>query len=175
MNWEFDILYAIQSIRNPVLDRIMAVLSDIGNYGIFWIAVAAVLVISKKYRSGGLQMSAAIVLKFIVGNLILKNAFDRLRPCQIDETIHLIVKIPFDSSFPSGHTMNGITSAVSLMYIDKRMGIPACILACAIAFSRMYNFMHFPTDVLAGAVIGAVSAVFMNWFFRKYVSAKVNN
>ena len=55
MNWEFDILYAIQSIRNPVLDRIMAVLSDIGNYGIFWIAVAAVLVISKSTDQAGFR------------------------------------------------------------------------------------------------------------------------
>lgn len=172
MKWEFDFLYALQSIRNPVLDKIMAGLSDLGNLGLLWIIIAAALVISKKYRKGGLQMFAAIALTFIVGNLILKNAFDRLRPCQIDETIHLIVKIPYDSSFPSGHTMNGITSAVSLMYIDKRMGIPALILACAIAFSRMYNFMHFPTDVIAGAVIGAVSAVFVNWVFKKYVTDK---
>ena len=83
------------------------------------------------------------------------------------ETVSLIVKIPFDSSFPSGHTLNGITAAVTLMFIDKRMGIPAIVLAVLIAFSRMYNFMHFPTDVLAGAVLGVVSAVFVNFLFKR--------
>ena len=92
---------------------------------------------------------------------------DRLRPCQIDETVSLIVKIPFNNSFPSGHTLNGITAAVTLMFIDKRMGIPAIVLAVLIAFSRMYNFMHFPTDVLAGAVLGLVSAVLVNFLFKR--------
>ena len=109
-------------------------------------------------------MLSAELLSFIVGNLIIKNMVDRLRPCQIDETVSLIVKIPFDSSFPSGHTLNGITAAVTLMFIDKRMGIPAIVLA---AFSRMYNFMHFPTDILAGAVLGVVSAVFVNFLFKR--------
>ena len=159
MDWEFDILYAIQSIRTPFLDKVMAFLSTLGNAGALWIVIGVVLCISKKYRRGGMQMLSAELLSFIVGNLIIKNMVDRLRPCQIDETVSLIVKIPFDSSFPSGHTLNGITAAVTLMFIDKRMGIPA--------FSRMYNFMHFPTDVLAGAVLGVVSAVFVNFLFKR--------
>ena len=158
MDWEFDILYAIQSIRTPFLDKLMAFLSTLGNAGALWIVIGVVLCISKKYRRGGMQMLSAELLSFIV---------DRLRPCQIDETVSLIVKIPFDSSFPSGHTLNGITAAVTLMFIDKRMGIPALVLAILIAFSRMYNFMHFPTDVLAGALLGVVSAVFMNFLFKR--------
>ena len=167
MDWEFDILYAIQSIRTPFLDKLMAFLSTIGNAGALWIVIGVVLCVSKKYRRGGMQMLSAELLSFIVGNLIIKNMVDRLRPCQIDETVSLIVKIPFDSSFPSGHTLNGITAAVTLMFIDKRMGIPALVLAVLIAFSRMYNFMHFPTDVLAGAVLGVVSAVFVNYLFNR--------
>ena len=69
---------------------------------------------------------------------------DRLRPCQIDETVSLIVKIPFDSSFPSGHTLNGITAAVTLMFIDKRMGIPAIVLAVLIAFFTHVQLHAFP-------------------------------
>ena len=167
MDWEFDILYAIQSIRTPFLDKVMAFLSTIGNAGALWIVIGVVLCISKKYRRGGMQMLSAELLSFIVGNLIIKNMVDRLRPCQIDETVSLIVKIPFDSSFPSGHTLNDITAAVTLMFIDKRMGIPAIVLAVLIAFSRMYNFMHFPTDILAGAVLGVVSAVFVNFLFKR--------
>ena len=153
MDWEFDILYAIQSIRTPFLDKLMAFLSTLGNAGALWIVIGVVLCISKKYRRGGMQMLSAELLSFIVGNLIIKNMVDRLRPCQIDETVSLIVKIPFDSSFPSGHTLNGITAAI--------------VLAVLIAFSRMYNFMHFPTDIVAGAVLGVVSAVFVNFLFKR--------
>lgn len=167
MEWEFDFLYALQDIRTPILDKIMALFSTLGNAGIMWILIGVILFASKKYRKGGLQMLLAMLLTFIVGNLLLKNMVGRLRPCQIDETIDLIVKIPYDSSFPSGHTMNGITAALTLYFIDKRMGIPAMIVAVLIAFSRMYNFMHFPTDVLAGAVIGVISAVVVNYIFIK--------
>ena len=167
MEWEFDFLYALQGIRTLFLDKIMALLSTLGNAGILWIVTGVVLCISKKYRRGGMQMLSAELLSFIVGNLIIKNIVDRLRPCQIDETVSLIVTIPFDSSFPSGHTLNGITAAVTLMFIDKRMGIPALVLAILIAFSRMYNFMHFPTDVIAGVLLGVVSAVFMNYLFNR--------
>lgn len=140
MDWEFDILYAIQSIRTPFLDKVMAFLSTIGDAGVLWIVIGVVLCVSKKYRRGGMQMLSAELLSFIVGNLIIKNMVDRLRPCQIDETVSLIVKIPFDSSFPSGHTLNGITAAVTLMFIDKRMGIPAIVLAVLKnSFAEVYS------------------------------------
>ena len=63
--------------------------------------------------------------------------------------------------------MNGIAGSVSLLFMDKRVGIPAIILALAIAFSRMYNFMHWPTDIIGGICIGLASAIFMNWLFKK--------
>lgn len=170
MDWEIQFLDALQGIRGPVLDNIMAFLSDLGNAGIFWITIGLLLLIPKKYRKYGLQMLVAMALTFVVGNLILKNIFDRTRPCQVFVDMYqLTVMIPFDSSFPSGHTMNGITGALSLMYMDKRVGVLALILAAAIAFSRIYNFMHWPTDVLAGIVIGIMSAVFVNFVFRKRV------
>lgn len=176
MEWEFDFLYALQDLRTPALDNIMAFLSNLGDHGLFWIAIGVILLIIPKYRKGGWQMLFAMLLTFIVGNLILKNVVDRARPCQIDETINLIVNIPSDASFPSGHTMNGITAAITLLFIDKRMGIPALILAICIAFSRMYNFMHFPTDVMAGAFIGIASACFMQWLFNNKISkSKISN
>ncbi len=78
MDWEFDILYAIQSIRTPFLDKVMAFLSTIGNAGALWIVIGVVLCISKKYRCGGLQMLLAELLSFIVGNLIIKNMVDSI-------------------------------------------------------------------------------------------------
>ena len=169
MSWEFDFLYALQNIHNPVLDKIMIVLSTIGDAGLFWIGVAILLICMKKYRKCGLQVAVAMLLTFIVGNLILKNMIHRDRPCWIDPSITLLVKLPSDFSFPSGHSMNGFTASVSILLCDKKLGIPAVILAAAIAFSRLYNFVHFPTDVIAGIVIGIVSALFVNYLFQRKV------
>lgn len=169
MSWEFDLLYALQNIHNPVLDKIMIVLSIIGDAGLLWIGVAILLICMKKYRKCGLQVAVAMLLTFIVGNLILKNMIHRDRPCWIDPSITLLVKSPSDFSFPSGHSMNGFTASVSILLCDKKLGIAAVILAAAIAFSRLYNFVHFPTDVIAGIVIGIVSALFVNYLFQRKV------
>ena len=169
MSWEFDFLYALQNIHNPVLDKIMIVLSTIGDAGLLWIGVAILLICMKKYRKCGLQVAVAMLLTFIVGNLILKNMIHRDRPCWIDPSITLLVKLPSDFSFPSGHSMNGFTASVSILLCDKKLGIAAMILAAAIAFSRLYNFVHFPTDVIAGIVIGIVSALFVNYLFQRKV------
>ena len=84
MNWEFDWLYALQQIHNPVLDKIMVALSTIGNAGILWIVLAVILLIMKKTRRCGTQMALAMLLTFIIGNLVLKNMISRDRPCWID-------------------------------------------------------------------------------------------
>ena len=169
MNWEFDWLYALQQIHNPVLDKIMVALSTIGNAGILWIVLTVILLIMKKTRRCGAQMALAMLLTFIIGNLVLKNMISRDRPCWIDPTVALLVKNPTDFSFPSGHSMNGFTASVSILLCDKKLGIAAVILAAAIAFSRLYNFVHFPTDVIAGIVIGIVSALFVNYLFQRKV------
>ena len=169
MNWEFDWLYALQQIHNPVLDKIMVALSTIGNAGILWIVLTVILLIMKKTRRCGAQMALAMLLTFIIGNLVLKNMISRDRPCWIDPTVALLVKNPTDFSFPSGHSMNGFTASVSILLCDKKLGIAAVILAAAIAFSRLYNFVHFPTDVIAGIGVGIVSALFVNYLFQRKV------
>ena len=167
MSWEFDWLYALQDIHNPVLDKVMVFVSALGNAGIFWIAVGLLLLITKRYRRGGAQMLVAMAVTFVIGNLILKNLVARERPCWIDREVLLLMAYTSDYSFPSGHSMNGFAGSVSLLCIDRRIGIPAVILAAIIAFSRLYLFMHFPTDVFAGIVIGLVIALITNYVFWK--------
>jgi undecaprenyl-diphosphatase len=162
MEWEFTWLYALQEIHNPILDPIMAFVSNLGNAGIFWIAVALLLCIPKKYRRCGVQMLVAMAVTFIIGNLILKNLVCRQRPCWMDPSVSLLVPAPSDYSFPSGHSMNGFAAAVTLLYHDKRLGVPAILLATIIAFSRLYNFVHFPTDVFAGIAIGTIVAILVH-------------
>ncbi len=167
MNWEFDILYALQGIHGPVLDRVMVFLSALGNAGILWISLSLILCIPRTYRKTGLQMLVTIVISFILANLILKKLAARERPCWIDSQVALLVAVPTDYSFPSGHTVNGFAASVALFCNDKRLGIPAVILASLIAFSRLYLFVHFPTDVLAGILIGGGCALVVHMGFQK--------
>ncbi len=171
-NWEFDWLYALQEIHNPVLDAVMAFLSNIGNAGILWIALSVILMIPKKSRTTGFQMMLSIIITFVIGNLILKNVIMRARPCQIDETVALLVAIPSDYSFPSGHSMNGFTAAVALFYNNKKLGTPALILAALIAFSRLFNFVHFPTDAFFGIILGSVVAIAVCTVWKKVAKSK---
>ncbi|MEE1008435.1 MAG: phosphatase PAP2 family protein [Agathobacter sp.] len=167
MEWEFDFLDAIYKMHTPILDKIMIFLSTMGEAGVFWILVAVVLLFFKKTRKCGLQMAIAMLLTFIVGNLILKNAIHRPRPCWINEEIELIVRSPKDYSFPSGHTMNGIVASLTIFFNNKKYGIAAIILALLIAFSRLYNYVHFPTDILGGLAIGIICAIIVEYIFRK--------
>lgn len=172
MNWEFDLLYALQEIHTPILDKIMVFLSTLGNAGILWIAAGVFFCIFPKYRKMGFQMIAAMAFTFLVGNLILKNLVARQRPCWLRPEMTLLVASPGDYSFPSGHSMNGFTAAVTMLCCDRRIGVPAVILASLIAFSRLYLFVHFPTDVFAGIVIGIVIALIVNRCFMKMNSKR---
>lgn len=161
MTWEFDVLYWLQRQRTDWLDWLMPRVTALGNTGIFWILLGILLVCIVKTRKIGICMLISIALGALIGNVILKNLVARERPCWIDSQILLLIENPKDFSFPSGHTMVSFEGAVSIFMKNKRWGAAALLLAGAIAFSRLYLFVHFPTDVLCGAVIGTLIAVFV--------------
>lgn len=173
MAWEFDWLYGIQEIHGPLLDKVMVLLSSLGNAGLFWIGLSLVLLMIKKYRKTGLQMLITIAVAFILANLILKNLAARERPCWIDPEVELLIKSPKDYSFPSGHSVNGFAASVALLCNDRRLGIFAVILAALIAFSRLYLFVHFPTDVFAGILIGTVCALLVHYIYERLTEKKL--
>ena len=154
MAWEFSFLYFLQELHSPVLDKIMLFITSLGNEGILWIAVAVVMVFFKKYRKCALSIGVSLLLMELVGNVILKDLIARDRPCWIDPTVELLLKAPSSYSFPSGHTFAGFASAFSVFLHHKKEGIAALVIAALIAFSRMYLFVHFPTDILGGIVFG---------------------
>ena len=168
MSWEIDFLYALQEIHNPILDQIMIFITTLGDEGIFWIAVGIICLFFKKHRKMGWQVLLSMLVTFIIGNLILKNVIARPRPFVVEpEALALlIIPQPGEFSFPSGHTMNGFTAAFALFFNNKKFGIPALILATLIAFSRLYHFVHFPTDIIGGFCVGLGVAVLMDYVFR---------
>lgn len=167
MNWEFSILYALQEIHNPILDEIMLFVSSLADVGWFWIATGVICLCFKKHRKMGFQLLLSMLCTLIIGNVILKNVFARPRPCDIDTAVQLLLARPHGHSFPSGHSINSMSAAVAIFLCNKKIGIPALILAGLIGFSRMYLFVHFPTDVLVGFVVAVLVAIGVDWAFRE--------
>ena len=168
MNWEFDFLYLLQELHNPVPDKIMVAITTLGDAGLIWILLAVALLFTKKYRKYGATMALALIMMLVFGNGILKNIFMRERPCWIDTGVALLIENPHDYSFPSGHTFSSIAAATVILLRNKKAGIVAMVLAVLIAFSRMYLFVHFPTDILASLFLGVITAVIAHVLVNKY-------
>lgn len=170
---EFKILDFLQSIRIPVLDSIMSFVTKLGNFGIVWIALAIVLICIPKTRKSGVILFAALAVDIILCNGILKNIFVRLRPCDINTTIQLLIPRPSGYSFPSGHTSSSFAAVTALFLAkEKKIWIPALVLAILIAFSRMYLYVHFPTDILGGIAVGILSGIIGKYLIEKYIKIK---
>lgn len=174
MSWEFDILYAFQSIRNPVLDMIMVEITEMGDAGKFWILLSIGYLFGKKTRKCGVTMLLSLGIMILFGNVVLKNIFMRERPCWIDQSIALLIANPHDYSFPSGHTYSSVAAASVMYCYDKLSGFIALVVAALIAISRMYLFVHFPTDVLASCILGIVTALLSVDLVNKYYDSIKN-
>ena len=179
-SFDLPILEWIQeNVANDFLDFLMPIITIFGDAGIFWIACAAVMLIFPKTRKTGLAMGVALVMGLLVCNICLKPLVARMRPLvyEVDilgksaaELLHsgqLLVGKPSDFSFPSGHTIASFEAAGVLMLNNKKLGIPALVLAILIAFSRMYLFVHYPTDVLVSVVLGTLFAILANYLVKK--------
>lgn len=165
---EFHILYLLQNLHTPLVDRLMLFITAFGDHGLFWLTLGALLFAIPRTRLMGVCMLASIVIGFLLGNVVLKNLVARARPCWLDQTVRLLVRAPGDYSFPSGHTLVSFEGAVTVFLFNRKWGIPALLLAVLIGFSRMYLFVHFPTDVLAGAVLGTATAWLVAGSVLKY-------
>lgn len=156
---ELQILHMIQELHTEWLNAIMIFVSTLGNAGMIWIALSIALAIPKRTRACGLTMMGAMALSFLLGNLFLKNVIARPRPFMADASVTLLIPEPGEYSFPSGHTLNSFTAATVIFLYFKKAGIAALLFAGLIAFSRLYLFVHYPTDILGGILLGIMDAV----------------
>ena len=138
------------------MDFLMPKITLLGNGGVIWILAVVILLCTKKYRRQGVLLLAGLVVGVLVGNVCLKHLIARPRPCWLDSSVQLLIATPKDFSFPSGHTLSSTIGATILTRADRRFGYAAIPLAVLLAFSRLYLYVHFPSDVLAGAVLGLV-------------------
>ena len=156
----------------PVLDVAMPIITLLGDAGIFWIAVSVLFMITKKYRKTGIGMMLALMMGLLVCNIWLKPTVARMRPYDFQmeyflKEIPLLAGAMHDFSFPSGHTIASFEAAVVILLNHKKLGIAAIILACLIAFSRLYLYVHYPTDVICSVILGTAFAFLGNFLAGK--------
>lgn len=169
--FELNILLWMQEhLTNPFLDTVMPYISSLARHGEFWILLALILLCFKKTRKAGVAMAIAMACGFLIGNIGLKNIIARTRPYDM-VNIQLLVDKLSDFSFPSGHTLVSFNAAIALHHYHRKWGVAALVLASLIALSRLYLFVHYPTDVLAGLLlaigIALASCRLVDWLWSR--------
>ena len=169
LNWIYD------NLHTPFGDGFFKFITHLGDAGWFWIALAALMLCFKKTRKIGMCMGVALVCGLLVGNVTLKPLIARIRPYDafdpndperlnkfyyMAREVQLLISPPHDYSFPSGHTLASFEGAGAIFFCNKKWGIPALILAALIAFSRVYLYVQYFTDILVGAILGFGFAFF---------------
>ncbi len=176
----FKILDFIQDhLRTPVGDKVMPLITTLGNGGTIWIVLGSILFIRKKHRKASVILFLALIIEVLTCNVYLKNAVAATRPCDLNTTVKLLIPKPKDYSFPSGHTGVSFAAVTALCLGKVKKWYLALIPAVLIAFSRLYLYVHFPVDILGGILVGIYSgflargmvSLFMNWYGKRKGSA----
>ena len=160
MNLDWTILNRIQGAMNSgFMDMIMPKITLLGSAGIIWIIIGVALLISKKHRRIGFLVLIGLLLELIIGNGILKNLVARPRPCWLNQDFKLLVSV--------------IATTILCLY-KKEWGWFFIPLAVLISFSRLYLYVHFPSDVFAGAVLGVIIGCITYYVGNKIIDNIIN-
>ena len=153
-------------LRCSFLDRAMPIITSLGTCGVLWGVIMLVFLRMLRFRRIGLILFITLVFCAVITNVVLKPLVARPRPCHIFTEMRLLVTRPMDYSFPSGHTMSSFAAATVIIHANQTLGIVAFVLALLISFSRLYLFVHYPSDVFVGMVFGVTIAYVMLMIFH---------
>ena len=163
--------WLMEVCSHPVLDDVMTWVSKLGNKGFIWIAIGVVFLLlglkNKIWRKRGAMVLFSLLANFLACNVVLKPLVDRTRPYYVLDYTPLIPPVG-DPSFPSGHTSASFAAATAIYAINKKWGIAAYIFAAVMGFSRLYLGVHFPTDVVCGAIVGTAAAKVALYLMKKW-------
>lgn len=168
-----ELLLAIQGLHMAWLDPLVSCYTKLGDAGLLWIALSLAMLFYKPTRRAGALALCAMILGLIVTNLTIKPLISRPRPW-LDWPIVPLVTEKDPNSFPSGHTCAAFAAAmVWVRALPWKGGRAAAVTAAVLmGLSRLYVGVHYPSDVLAGAVIGSLCAWAAWKVFRLYRSGK---
>lgn len=150
----YIILIMKKYVQNKYLDILMPVITSLGNFGAVWIGLAAALMLNKRYKMVGIVIAITLILSAIIGDVIIKHLVRRIRPCDKLNGIRLLIKKPLSYSFPSGHTLSAFAVASVLSIFFTQYTLIFIGIAFLIALSRIYLYVHYPSDVIVGIIFG---------------------
>ena len=170
-NFEGSFLLFIQEhLRAPALNGVMCFITHLGDTGAIWIAFTLLLLFLPRTRKAGMICAAALIVNLLLTNIALKNIIQRIRPYDVMDSLKILVEAEHDFSFPSGHTAASFACAWAMRRtLPKKCWIPAIVLAALISLSRLYVGVHYPTDVIGGAIVGIFAAELSFRVLRKHV------
>jgi undecaprenyl-diphosphatase len=149
--------------RIIALDGVMWALSAIGRGGLIWFTVALVLTLRRRFQARNwVQLAFVFLTTTLVVDHLVKPVIGRERPFVGMRTVHVIGGRPSDASFPSGHAANSVAGAWTLTRVVPDAAPWYWLLAVAIAYSRIYLGVHYPLDVVGGAMLGLACAALVD-------------
>lgn len=165
---EFAVLAFFQEhIRCGVLDALVPAFTRLCDHGELWILLAAVLLLFRRTRRAGVAVALALIFDLVACNWLLKPLIHRIRPYDVNTAVQLLVPRLSDYSFPSGHTAASFAAVGALRQSRSRLWLPALVIAVLMGLSRLYLYVHWPSDVLGGALVGwlcgMAGAALVNW------------
>lgn len=147
--------------NNKYLDIIMPLITHLGTLGILWIAIATMLMLSSPYKLVGAAVIVTLTITTFIGEGIIKHIIRRTRPCNKQNIVNLLISKPSSYSFPSGHTVSSFAAAEILSRYFYEYKLIFMAIAVLIALSRLYLYVHYPTDIIAGIIIGTLCSKFV--------------
>ena len=167
--FDYSVLqFLFQHLRGTA-DGVWTAITSLGNFGILWIVLSIVLLCFRKTRRAGVAVLAALLLSLLIGNVLIKHWIMRPRPFVTHPDLIALVDPGDQWSFPSAHAMSSFAAATALCYFWRPAGYLAFLPAVLISFSRLVACVHYPTDVLAGCLLGILCGLFAGWLMDRIV------
>ncbi|MCX5775479.1 MAG: phosphatase PAP2 family protein [Firmicutes bacterium] len=187
MGWELDFLNWINQTMHgwTILNQIFRYITVIGDGGTGWFLLGIILTCIKKTRRAGLTLLAGVIVLGSINNYVIKLLVARPRPYNVaggeelkvfvDATLTPLINIGSvhlfgmskDLSFMSGHTVSSAVAATIVYSFNKKVGIPVIVVAVLVSLSRLFLVVHYPTDVIAGAIFGVAGGLGVVWASNK--------
>lgn len=180
-----DFLYSIDvavfrfingTLSNPVTDKLMPFITDVTHWYLVYVLLWFIILFKGgKYRIGlAIGMILLVTISDQISSNLLKNLIERVRPCKVLENVHLLVTCTDSFSFPSSHAVNNFAAAMFFSFFYRNLKWILFSVATLMALSRIFVGVHYPSDVVGGALIGIligyILAVLYNYLLVKIYS-----
>jgi len=173
-NWDISLFYLLNTrLTHPFLDILMPFISRKANF--LGLMILGWLIIFILGGGKGRRVAIVVLLVVLIGDLVsglLKDTFQRIRPCDALTGVRLLAGCGDSYSFPSNHAMNVFGGAVYLSYAYPRYLALFLFTACLVSYSRVYLGVHYPLDVVGGGVLGAIWAGLVIWGEGRVIRTK---